>query len=102
MMSGLLGCAEVGDFDEDRDGATYLESTSLLWQADEKVKTDTGRERKIWLSTLDLAVLCHMMGHWGNCEIESFHELYILGRASVLGNKSKLVLQKILGGHFGC
>ena len=30
MMPGLLGCSEVGDFDEDRDGATYLESTSLL------------------------------------------------------------------------
>ena len=46
MMSGCLGRAEVGDFDEDRNGATYPESTSLLWRADEKEKTDTGGERK--------------------------------------------------------
>ena len=66
MMSGLFGCAEVGDFDEDRNGATYLESTCLLWQADEEVKTDTGGERKIWLSTLGLVVL--IMGQRGNCK----------------------------------
>ena len=68
MMSGLLGCAKVGGLDEDRNGATCLESTSLLWQADEQIKTDTGRERKVWLSTLGLAVLCPMMGHWGICK----------------------------------
>ena len=66
MMSGLLGCAEVGGFDEDRNGATCLESTSLPWQAEEKVETDTGGERKIWLSRLGLAVLCSMNGHWAN------------------------------------
>lgn len=65
MMSGLLGCAEVGDFDEDRNRATYLESTSLLWQANEKVKTDTWGERNIWLSKLGLAVLCPMTGALG-------------------------------------
>ena len=102
MMPGLLGCAEVVDFDEDRDGATYLESTSLLWQADEKVKTDTGEKESTWVSRLGLAVLCPMMGHWGQMQMKSSHELYILGRASVFGNRGKLVLQKILGGHFGC
>lgn len=27
---------------------------------------------------------------------------YILGRVSVFGKRNKFVLQKILGGHFGC
>ena len=62
MMSGLLGCAKVGGFDEDGNGATCLESTFLTWRADEKVKTDTGRERQVLLSRLGLAVLCPVMG----------------------------------------
>lgn len=59
-------------------------------------KMRVGRWKKVCSPGRGLAFLWLILGH---VKRGSSH---ILGRVSVLGNKYKLVLQKIFGGHVGC